>query len=349
MTGRRGPGLATLLAAIGLGAMASAQAPPPPPEEDILDEINSPESQADRDVERLGPEKARAGATQRLKDALDQVAGGKGMRMPVIGIDQVVKCDDPRVEDLEDALRYYARAHGLPTGLDALRDAVETAQAVGGSDVGVRGAAGQAALEQQLGKGLWDMLYTLDALRRLKAAARPCPEPDRKVSSTGRAGGLGKPAYVAGAAGVLALGALALSAGGDDTTTPDNSPPRVDLTSSYGNYAGNLTVTGSTGCARPGSSTPVAIALSGNPDGSNFVLNKGGLPFPGTLRADRSFDAEYVGPLSGFAGLPNNSAVRWRLMGSVSGTQLAATGVMNVTSGPCAQNDVMTSVTATKN
>jgi hypothetical protein len=334
---------ARALALVGLAALVVAQTPPS--EENILDEVDAPETQAERDLERLGPEKTRGRATQRLKNAVDAVAGGPGMRMPVIGIDQVVKCDDPRMEDLQDAVRYYAKAHGLPSGLDALRDAIDTASAVGRSEVGVGRTAADAAIEERLGKGRWDLFYAMDAIRRVKAAA--CAGRDTRVGSAGPPGGLGKTAYVAGGAAALALGVLALSGGGGDST-PNNTPPRVDLSSSYGSYAGSLAVTGSTGCVRPGSSTAVQLTLSGNPDGSSFVLNKGGLPFAGTLRADRSFEAEYVGPLSGFFALPSGSSVRWRVNGAVQGSQLAITGTINVTSGACAQNDIQTAVTATK-
>lgn len=142
---------ARALALVGLAALAGAQTPPS--EENILDEVDAPETQAERDLERLGPEKTRGRATQRLKNAVDAVAGGPGMRMPVTGIDQVVKCDDPRMEDLQDAVRYYAKAHGLPSGLDALRDAIDTASAVGRSEVGVGRTAADAAIEERLGKG----------------------------------------------------------------------------------------------------------------------------------------------------------------------------------------------------
>jgi hypothetical protein len=80
---------ARALALVGLAALAGAQTPPS--EENILDEVDAPETQAERDLERLGPEKTRGRATQRLKNAVDAVAGGPGMRMPVTGIDQVVK------------------------------------------------------------------------------------------------------------------------------------------------------------------------------------------------------------------------------------------------------------------
>ena len=343
-----GLAIASLLVAsapAGLASMPVQQPAPPQPGEDILEEINSPEAQADRDLERMGRTKTREQASRRLKAAVDRVAAPGGIRMPLIDVDSVVKCDDPRVQDLEDAVRYYVRAHGLPTGAEELKDLSETSQAVGDSEVGLGGEAARAARAERFGTGEWDLWYALDALRRIKA--RPCPGPTT-IGSTGQRGGRGKAVYIAGGAAAVTLGALALSGGGDDAA-PDNTPPRVDLTSAYGSYAGNLAITGSTGCGRPGSSMPVQVTLSGNPDGSNFVYNKGGLIFAGTLRADRSFEVEYVGTINGFPGLPNGSGIRWRLTGALQGSQLTAAGVMNVNSGPCAQNDIMTSVMATRN
>src|SRR5688500_1089534 len=85
-------------APISFAAMPQQPAPAPKAEEE------SPEARADRDVEELGEEKAREKASEQLKDALKDVQA-----------EPCPKPGDPAVEKLRDAIRYYARAHRLPS------------------------------------------------------------------------------------------------------------------------------------------------------------------------------------------------------------------------------------------
>jgi hypothetical protein len=67
------------------------------------------------------------------------------------------------------------------------------------------------------------------------------------------------------------------------------------------------------------------------------------------MRANGTFEVAFAGPINGFAGLPNGTGVSWPIRGSVTGTQLTATGQATVTSGNCNGAVIPSSLTGAKN
>jgi hypothetical protein len=160
-------------------------------------------------------------------------------------------------------------------------------------------------------------------------------------------GGLSKGTKRAVGYGALATAAVVLLAGlggGEETPAAAPTPAPTNVSHLFGNYNGTLVV-GNSSINRCGQaqSVPVPVILSGNADGTGFTMNKGGLLFNGVMRPDGSFEAAFAGPIN-FPGLQNGTVVNWTQRGMVTGTQLSASGQLNVTAGNCNGAVIPTSV-----
>jgi hypothetical protein len=319
---------------------AFARQPPagPPPVAD------TPEAQAERDLAKLGEEKAREHATRLLTDAYRNWDEAPGRRR---------SCDQ-EAEDLRYAIRYYARAHGLPASLDDLADMIHlwwqaAAQGLAGSET-------TAAYVKIFGRGAYPFDKAVEELK--KVSEQPCPEPHAAAGTTGasRLGGR-KAAIIGGAAaGAGAVLALAAGGGGSSRPAPATTPPATqppDVTSLHGTYTGRLVTAGSTisGCGRA-ATAPCNATLGGSANGTPATVSFGGdLPSTGVLRASGTLESfTYQGPANGLGALPAGTVIQWQQQGSVTNGVLRLEGRATVTSaGACNGAVIPTTVEATKN
>lgn len=158
----------TVLASGGYGRAAFAQQPgasTTAPQNDP----NAPEARAERDLARLGEQATREQAVKGLDDAMrnvEDVEDAEGRVAP----------DDLRVADLEDAVRYYLRAHGQHRTPGELFELIELLYGLSRSDLGLGAAAGRDAFTQmmrdgQFGSVPYRLVFALHRLRELRRAA----------------------------------------------------------------------------------------------------------------------------------------------------------------------------------
>ncbi|MGE0456006.1 MAG: hypothetical protein AB7Q30_20915 [Vicinamibacteria bacterium] len=153
------------LASATLAVMAQQPAPPPKPQEEKPDP-NAPEARAERDLDKLGEQATQEQAAWALDDALQNIRDHEGPIPP----------DDPVVDDLRDAVRYYLRAHRLPTDLGELMDLVQVLWGAAESEVGKGGRAAFERVEKlqeegRFGSTPWNLAIALGHLRYFKAKA----------------------------------------------------------------------------------------------------------------------------------------------------------------------------------
>ena len=318
----------------------AVQPPPPPEPETILDEIDTPaQVQADKDLKTLGQDKTRAKAIESLRKAnaeLDQLDED--------GKSGALTSDSPEVARLREAVRYYARAHGLSADIDDLIDTYGNLQGAARSDVQLpraetteeivkRNKELRADLTKQFGAGfgdLFDALYTLRAWKA--AAAQQAPTPPRTITSAQEdsgGGGLGKKAYVAAAVVALGAGAVALGGGSSSAAAPGAPPP--DFAARYNNKTFNAMLRIS-GCVQH--EGQLVIETTYNPTTNVLVIVKGGLPFtseqfdPATGRFRARHRGRVNFPGLGFVDLD------WPVDGVHGGNTIAGSGPAMLTSNP---------------
>jgi hypothetical protein len=336
--------VALLMVAIGVAGAhppaVFAQQPPGAP----APEADTPEARANRDLAKLGEEKARAEATRLLRDAYYNWDQAPGTR----------KSCDQEAEDLRYAIRYYARAHGLPASLDELAEMIRLWWQAAAQ--GLAGSGTTADFVRVFGDAAYPFDKAVEELE--KASEQPCPEPHAAAGTTGasRLGGR-KAAIIGGAAaGAGAVLALAAGGGGSSRPAPATTPPATqppDVTSLHGTYTGRLVTAGSTisGCGRA-ATAPCNATLGGSANGTPATVSFGGdLPSTGVLRASGTLESfTYQGPANGLGALPAGTVIQWQQQGSVTNGVLRLEGRATVTSaGACNGAVIPTTVEATKN
>ena len=255
--------VAASIAVPPVSAQQPAPAPPPqPPKEDILDEIDTPEDEASRDLERMGETKTRKEACGRLTFALYTVREDGN---------DLSRSNSDRIQQLRDAVRYYARAHGLTTNVDELMDDLDLQRAALSLPPAERSEAERRTeAEKRWGKChayFWTAVAKLQERKALEAAA---PAPPRPVSAADPTrdkgleawaacrschpfgvadaprdkGGLSKVAIGVGAGAVLVgVGVLAAGGGSDaSASTPAAPAPPLTPFNPAGPYDVTLTV-----------------------------------------------------------------------------------------------------------
>lgn len=312
--------------------LRAQQPPPPAPEqEDILDEIESPENEALRDLERMGETRTREKAVSNLKSALVLVWEPDGTFYH--------ESDYLRdIERLRDAVRYYAQAHGLSSNIDALIDELETIQ---GLSSRVDPAMAAQEMEKKFGKGyaaFWTSIDRLrkDKLRRGEKAARS----ERAAAGPAEGGGLSTGKKVAiGAAGGGALLVAGIAAGGGEANPTPPTPATVvpPLTPSIapfdpaGIYDVMLTVlsdpAGNAPRIRMEPSLWINVTVGGStmqytcPPGTH--INPGGGPIDLTAG---TFNAAGIGSFAGRSGVQFQFAGAFHRDGTVTGEYRIGTG-----------------------
>lgn len=298
--------LGVLLVALVMASIAApvsaqqpAPAPPPqPPREDILDEIDTPEEEASRDLEKLGERATRAKACKRMREGHPT---------------------DPVREKLRYAVRYYARAHGLNPNVDELIDELEIRFGLRfRSDPqllrSVEEGEAEGEAQKRWGKGYLDFWKALSILRKDKAREASAPAPRGPVSATEPArdkGGLSKNAKIAigAGAGVVLVGVVAAGGGSDSlpSTSPTPPPPLAPFNPA-GIYDVTLTVRSDPGGNAPRIGMEPSVALNVTVAGSTMQytcppgthINPGGGPVDLTTGA---FNAAGSGPFAGRSGV----------------------------------------------
>lgn len=317
-------------APISFAALPQQPAPAPNAEEE------SPEARADRDLEELGDEKAREQASEQLKDALNDLQA-----------EPCPKPGDPAVEKLRDAIRYYARAHRLPSSLANLRAAFAVLR-VPRSGVGGRGTQSKRlGASGHLFMDMVNWLYDLD-----KAAAQPCTPPPKTVSAAepgANGGGLSRNAKLGAGAGLVVIGGGALLLGGDSGDNGVGNQP------DFSGLSGSFNTTMIVRCAQQQSSTMVPVTMTVSTaeasctDASQqgpcrqCTKSKGGLPVPCTIDKNGRYHGIFSGPISNLFFVQNGANIRWAWLGNIfrgAPARLNADSTIDVNSpgaSPCSQ------------
>jgi len=198
------------LVVASMAAPGRAQQPAPSP----APATETPEARATRHIAEHGEAKVRAQAVVELWNALDG---------------RIKVCPEDLEEEkatVEEAMRYYAKAHGLTTNIEELMDNVDIATAAAGGDLGRPRPEATEGLKKIWGNGARYLFEAVRKLRELKKCEAPKP-----VSSTdtGGGGGLSKNARIGiGAGGGVALiGVLAAGGGTDPAPSTPSQPPAL--------------------------------------------------------------------------------------------------------------------------
>jgi hypothetical protein len=290
--------------------------------EDILGEMETPaEREAARDLERLGEAKTRERAAERLEKAYQAARERETPGQPL-------KPDDPKALALEEAIRYYARAHGLPTNIKELFEDIQVIDGVmkaAFEDPKLR-EKGQFSdhIQKRWGTGAYWMRLSVEWMMKLRLGneAPPAAAPTRQTTQARPdGGGMSKGTKIAIGAGAGAAALIAVAAGGGGSSAPPASAPTPAPTPSAFNPAGVYDVTLAVvsdpagNAARIGmeSSLWLNVTVAGStmqytcPPGSH--INPGGGPVDVITGA---FNAAGAGPFAG------RNAVQFQFPGTFS-------------------------------
>jgi hypothetical protein len=316
---------AVLMASIAAPVSAQQPAPAPPP----VETRERPEAEASRDLERMGETQTRKDACGRLTFALHTVREDGN---------DLSRSNSDRIQQLRDAVRYYARAHGLTTNVDELMDDLDLQRAaLSDPQRQLPAEEKRSEAEKRWGKChayFWTAVAKLQERKALEAAA---PAPPRPVSAAdptrdksleawaacrschpvGLAdpapdkGGLSKNAKIGAGVGAVLVGVGVLAAGGGSdasASTPAAPAPPLTPFNPAGPYDVTLTVLSDPGGNAPRIAMEPSLALNFTVAGSTLQytcpvgshINPGGGPIDLITGA---FNAAGSGPFAGRNGV----------------------------------------------